>query len=305
MWLIITAALLGAAFSSNPEENIGAWDPNLFEGDMLLTAEQRAAAEAGQDVDAPVSRGSINRGLWREGVLVYRIDSSLSRNSRAMSAINAGMRMWSENTCIKFRKASGGDRSFANFKNGGGCSSYVGQLTGRQQPITLASGCWTPGIVAHEIGHALGFYHEQSRPDRDEYVTIYRQNIMGGMEFNFNKYDRSKIDSLGTPYDYGSVMHYESKAFSRNGRPTILPKKQGETLGNRKGPSPIDIKQMNLLYKCSGGGGGGGGGPNPPPPPPPTDCRDTGRYCSYHVPRGDCKRMQVVREKCKKSCGLC
>ncbi len=62
-------------------ENIGAWDPNLFEGDMLLTAEQRAAAEAGQDVDAPVSRGSINRGLWREGVLVYRIDSSLSKSN--------------------------------------------------------------------------------------------------------------------------------------------------------------------------------------------------------------------------------
>lgn len=47
------------------------------------------------------------------------------------------------------------------------------------------------------------------------------------MEFNFNKYDRSKIDSLGTPYDYGSVMHYDSKAFSRNGRPTIVARKPG------------------------------------------------------------------------------
>ncbi|KAJ7370922.1 Chymotrypsin-like elastase member 3B [Desmophyllum pertusum] len=43
----------------------------------------------------------------------------------------------------------------------------------------------------------------------------------------------------------------------------------------------------------------------PPTPPPPGPCRDTGRYCSYHVPRGDCKRMKIVREKCKKSCGLC
>lgn len=60
-------------------ENIGVGDPNLFEGDMILTREQRAAAVAGQDVDAPVSRGSIKRGLWREGVLVYEISSSLRK----------------------------------------------------------------------------------------------------------------------------------------------------------------------------------------------------------------------------------
>ena len=35
------------------------------------------------------------------------------------------------------------------------------------------------------------------------------------------------------------------------------------------------------------------------------NCRDTGRYCSYHVPRGDCDRMEIVRERCKKSCDLC
>ena len=63
-------------------ENIGVRDPNLFEGDMILTAEQRAAAEAGQDVDAAVSRGSIKRGLWRGGVLVYEISSSLRKLNR-------------------------------------------------------------------------------------------------------------------------------------------------------------------------------------------------------------------------------
>ena len=48
-----------------------------------------------------------------------------------------------------------------------------------------------------------------------------------GKENNFRKYGRSQIDSLGTPYDYGSVMHYSSRAFSRNGKVTVQVKQRG------------------------------------------------------------------------------
>ena len=47
-----------------------------------------------------------------------------------------------------------------------------------------------------------------------------------GVRFNFNKYSASQIDSLGTPYDYNSVMHYERTAFGY-GRETIRPKQAG------------------------------------------------------------------------------
>ena len=72
------------------------------------------------------------------------------------------------------------------------------------------------------------------------------------MKHNFNKYNRSQIDSLGSKYDYISVMHYSSTAFG-GGNITIVPKDPSVIqLGQRKGLSPLDAQQADLLYKCNG-----------------------------------------------------
>jgi hypothetical protein len=59
-----------------------------------------------------------------------------------------------------------------------------------------------------------------------EKALISTFSILGNRH-NFNKYTRSQIDSLNIPYDYGSIMHYGKRAFSNNGRDTIVPKKAG------------------------------------------------------------------------------
>jgi len=46
------------------------------------------------------------------------------------------------------------------------------------------------GIVQHELIHVLGFYHEQSRPDRDDYVSIQWANIDPGDDFRCEKKTR-------------------------------------------------------------------------------------------------------------------
>ncbi len=85
------------------------------------------------------------------------------------------------------------------------------------QNINLGPGCNSVGIVIHEIGHALGFWHEQSRPDRDRYVRVNFDNIKSKLEGNFMRRKDFHIDNQGSHYDYGSIMHYSETAFSKGG----------------------------------------------------------------------------------------
>ena len=116
-----------------------------------------------------------------------------------------------------------------------------------------------------------GFYHEQSRPDRDDYVSVQWANIVSGKrddpdrkitllnihrlklgaENNFNKYSDADIDTLKTSYDYGSVMHYGDTDFTSNGLRTIIPTQDPSAeIGQRRGMSDIDILEVQRYYGC-------------------------------------------------------
>lgn len=62
----------------------------------------------------------------------------------------------------------------------------------------------------------------QSSFDRDKYIQIIGENINPTMKSNFNKYNAWHLSHFKVPYDYDSIMHYDSYAFSKNGKPTMV-----------------------------------------------------------------------------------
>lgn len=136
------------------------------------------------------------------------------------------------------------------------CQSRVG-YQGGMQIIDLGVGCLTEGVgkAEHEVLHALGLFHEQSRPDRDEHVTIIWGNIRNDMLMNF--VTQNNIDLSDMPYDIESVMHYGAYDFAKNrdGGPTIIPsekyKQKHKRMGQRAGLSDGDVYKLRTLYMCS------------------------------------------------------
>ncbi|KAF7236702.1 Astacin-like metalloendopeptidase [Varanus komodoensis] len=152
-------------------------------------------------------------------------------------------------TCIKFVPYSY-QRDFISIVPLAGCFSSVGRIGG-MQVVSLAPSCLRKGkgVALHELMHVLGFCHEHSRADRDKYISISWKDILTGFEMNFMK---SWNANMLADYDYSSVMHYSSNAFSMTGFPTITPLSGSHPLlGQRWNLSSSDIARVNKLYRCS------------------------------------------------------
>jgi len=224
---------------------------HLFQGDMILSPDQMIAVRklSGN------AFGSIRdrTKLWpTDRPIPYTVDASLKHNRKAVQAIRDAVADYHRYTCIRFEEASSASSWGVRFFSGSGCRAPVGYGGNRVHSISLGKGCWTKGIAIHEMAHTMGFFHEHARPDRDNFIRVHWNNIPMFIQTQFLKESTRAVDSLGTPYDYLSVMHYHQKAFGGNKITieTLHPKYQ-KLIGHQRRFSEMDIKQMNLLYKCS------------------------------------------------------
>ena len=249
-----TAFISGNTFRARAVQYVVVDGDAVFEGDIILgTAEQveRESEMLKAEVRGEVQSGVIITGSqfrWPNCTVPYDIDAALPNQARVTDAIAH----WQANTNFTFVLRTAANAAtypdWVTFRPGSGCASAVGRR-GNQQFVNLAPGCST-GSTIHEIGHVVGVWHEQSREDRDAFVTINWANIQAGFEHNFNQHI-SDGDDVG-PYDYGSIMHYPRTAFGVGGAETITPTDPNAQIGQRTGLSAGDINTANTL--CPGKG---------------------------------------------------
>nr|XP_018904373.1 PREDICTED: uncharacterized protein LOC109035256 isoform X2 [Bemisia tabaci] len=164
------------------------------------------------------------------------------------------MRSYEEKTCVRFKERSG-EKDFvriissSGLKKGFSGHADLGRIGGEQM-VTI--GQWNMNTVLHELGHTVGLIDEHMRPDRDLYMEVLQDNIFPNLLPAFDKEENpNRVNLLGEPLDFDSVMMYGEYAGSSNGEPAFRAK-SGRRVPERHELSAGDIRRIDDLYRCNG-----------------------------------------------------
>ncbi|MFO0859751.1 MAG: M12 family metallopeptidase [Phycisphaerales bacterium] len=192
---LLVSLIAGTVLGASPAETGGAMPQEI------------GIAPAGCNIlqDELQDRSLLNANFWPGGVVPYTFNANVT-------AVNAGamrgaMDILERAANVKFIPRTN-QANYLTIANSTGNNSFVGQIGGAQT-VNIVNWNFTY-IMCHELMHALGQWHEQSRPDRASYVTVNYGNIQSGYSHNF---DIANVSTVG-PYDFESVMHYSACSFS-------------------------------------------------------------------------------------------
>jgi len=181
---------------------------------------------------------------WDHGIIPYVIKEDVVNPSRIKEAID----FFNVHTSVQFVPYDNQPDAIVFVKGDKNCLSYLGR-TGGLQPVYLSERCGPPEIE-HELMHALGFVHEQSRVDRDQFIEILWDNIEEKYQDQFAMVPEPFMESyFDSPFDVHSIMMYEPHMFATKPELETMKMKSGASLPQYIATmSPSDIERVARLY---------------------------------------------------------
>jgi hypothetical protein len=188
----------------------------------------------------------------------YRLDNAI--NSNTNNLLVQGMASWeaATNNKITFKKIA--NNCGNKFVWAIGCSYHIYITTTSDNVNGYSTLCCKPWAkiqvnqdnidkhgAQHELGHQLGLQHEHQRPDRDDYINVYLNNIPDEWEYAFKKLSSVSNKTYGA-FDFSSVMIYWSTAFANSGTNSMTKKSDGSTWGRSTDLSPLDKEKIKQIY---------------------------------------------------------
>ncbi|XP_065068953.1 uncharacterized protein LOC135694184 isoform X2 [Rhopilema esculentum] len=220
----------------------------VYQGDIVLDEAENAALGLGRSTTQNIIVLTWPRKLWRTRTVPYIISG---QSYDAVQKIEAAMRDLEKRVCLKFRKHQSGDKAWLNIYRGNSCWANIGRsLAFGKTDVSLGPSCLSQTLIQHELIHALGFFHEQSRRDRDNYVNVLNWNISPANLYNFDKTKKYEAETFGVPYDYSSIMHYTKTTWTKNGQDTMQAKNDPDLRLGGTVLSKYDVMKLNLMYHC-------------------------------------------------------
>ncbi|KAB7501147.1 Meprin A subunit alpha [Armadillidium nasatum] len=186
---------------------------------------------------------------WPDGIVPYMFGDIFAENSKPSCV----KRPWKRTTILRITVYNLLKELTKQTMSEKDCWSDIGKKGGLQK-INLPQVCIEQfGTVLHELYHCLGFYHEQARHDRDNYVEIMWDNIEKEEKYNFDCYGPDIVGTFGEEYDYMSLMHYAPYDFAIDvEKPTIITKdpKYQDLIGKTQKLSDTDLRKLLKMYNC-------------------------------------------------------
>ncbi|WP_166521625.1 M12 family metallopeptidase [Zobellia amurskyensis] len=268
----ITKYFMGDAVQVHLEDDgtysLAGSDARLFEDQLADSPDAyNPNPVPGEELSGLALGGGIRK--WTNNTVYYVIDGL---SSSVRSELQKSFDEWSNKTNVSFKERTNQSNYVTISSSGSNSNSGVATLgmynsRGYIQLGTRA----TAVVIIHELGHTLGYIHEQNRSDRDNHIIIKTENIQSNAQDQF--YKSASATFLTGSFDVNSIMMYGSYTFSKNGQPTITDR-SGNTLPQRQARlSTLDIQGTNAAYPSADGGNGN-------PEPEQDLCDTTANYSS-------------------------